>query len=70
MGFSGDLKGKYYSFSTISEDEKDALAEDNFLFKNGDRFQEAAGLNRDWPNARGIYHNKDKTLLVWVNDED
>merc|ERR1712062_139963 len=25
---------------------------------------------RDWPHARGIYHNDAKTALVWVNEED
>jgi ATP:guanido phosphotransferase, C-terminal catalytic domain len=24
----------------------------------------------DWPDGRGIFHNKDKTFLVWVNEED
>jgi len=40
------------------------------LFKEGDRFLEAAGLNRDWSKGRGIYHNHDKTFLVWINEED
>ena len=31
---------------------------------------EACGLNRDWPRGRGIFHNNDKTFLVWVNEED
>jgi creatine kinase/arginine kinase len=39
-------------------------------FREGDRFLEIAGLNRDWPNGRGIFHNKEKTFLVWVNEED
>ena len=36
----------------------------------GDRFVQACGLNRDWPDARGVFHNSDKTLLIWLNDED
>ena len=40
------------------------------MFREGDRFLEACGLNRDWPNGRGIFHNADKTFLVWVNEED
>ena len=40
------------------------------IFREGDRFLEIAGLNRDWPNGRGIFHNKEKTFLVWVNEED
>ena len=31
---------------------------------------EACGLNREWPEGRGIFHNDDKTFLVWVNEED
>jgi len=33
---------------------------------------EAGGLNRDWPNNRGIFVNKDeeKKFLVWINGED
>jgi len=30
----------------------------------------ACNLNRDWPSGRGIFHNDDKTFLVWVNEED
>jgi len=36
----------------------------------GDRFLEHAGLNREWPEARGIFHNNSKTFLIWVNEED
>merc|ERR1712226_65065 len=31
---------------------------------------DVAGMERDWPEGRGIFHNKDKTFLVWVNEED
>lgn len=41
-----------------------------FYYREGDRFLQACNLNRDWPNGRGIFHNKDKTFLVWVNEED
>lgn len=27
-------------------------------------------MERDWPHARGIYHNDAKSALVWVNEED
>lgn len=40
------------------------------MCREGDRFLEACGLNRDWPNGRGIFHNAEKTFLVWVNEED
>ena len=66
----GDLAGKYYSLSSLSDEERNQLIEDHFLFKEGDRFLESAGLNRDWPSGRGIFHNEAKSFLVWVNEED
>ena len=68
--FTGDLKGKYYSLPKMTEDEKKQLIADHFLFKGGDKYLESCGLERDWPEARGIYHNDAKTFLVWVNEED
>lgn len=66
----GDLSGTYYPLEGMEKNIQRQLIADHFLFKAGDRFLEAAGLNRDWPEGRGIYHNKDKTFLVWVNEED
>ena len=66
----GDLKGSYYPLYGMSKEVQDELIKEHFLFKEGDRFLDAAGLNRDWPEGRGIYHNRDKTFLVWVNEED
>lgn len=68
--FDGELKGKYYSLDKLSEKDRKQLIEDHFLFKEGDRFLDACGLNRDWPKNRGIYHNDNKTFLTWVNEED
>ena len=50
--------------------ERQLLVADHYLFKEGDRFLEACGLNRDWPEGRGIFSNHAKTFLVWVNEED
>ena len=66
----GKLRGKYYPLEGMSEEISKQLIQDHFLFKAGDRFLEAAGLNRNWPSGRGIYHNEEKTFLVWVNEED
>ena len=66
----GELKGKYFPIEGMSDSDKEQLIKDHFLFKAGDRFLESAGLNRDWPSGRGIYHNDDKTFLVWINEED
>lgn len=66
----GKLAGTYYPLEGMSEADSVRLIADHFLFKAGDRFLEAAGLNRDWPQGRGIYHNDEKSFLVWVNEED
>lgn len=69
-GFSGELKGKYYSLEKLTKSQKESLIKDHFLFKQGDRFLQSAGLNNDWPKNRGIFHNNKKTFLVWINEED
>ena len=66
----GELEGNYYPLLGMSQEIQEELIKDHFLFKEGDRFLDSAGLNRDWPSGRGIYHNKNKTFLVWVNEED
>jgi hypothetical protein len=68
--FEGELAGTFYSLSSLTEEQRQQLIDDHFLFKEGDRFLDACGLNRNWPHGRGIFHNNDKTFLVWVNEED
>jgi len=68
--FEGELKGKYYSLGKMTDAERKSLIEDHFLFKGGDKYLQSCGLEREWPDARGIYHNDAKTFLVWVNEED
>ena len=67
---TGDLKGKYFSLETMTDAEKKQLIADHFLFKGGDKYLQSAGLEREWPKNRGIFHNDAKTFLVWVNEED
>lgn len=66
----GDISGTYYSLGGMDDATRERLVADHFLFKQGDRFLESAGANRDWPEGRGIYHSADKRFLVWVNEED
>jgi protein-arginine kinase len=70
QGLSGELAGTYYPLLGMSEETKTRLIQDHFLFKEGDRFLKSAGANRDWPEARGIFHSANKQFLVWVNEED
>ena len=54
----------------MSEAVRQQLVDDHFLFVSGDPNLKVAGMERDWPEGRGIFHNKDKTFLTWVNEED
>jgi len=54
----------------VTKEVQTQLIADHFLFKEGDRFLQAANACRYWPSGRGIFHNKNKTFLVWVNEED
>jgi len=67
---TGDLAGTYYPLTGMEEKTRQQLVDDHFLFMSGDRNLQVAGMERDWPEGRGIFHNKDKTFLVWVNEED
>jgi len=66
----GDLAGSYYPLSGMNEQVRQQLVDDHFLFVSGDKNLIAAGMEREWPEGRGIFHNKDKTFLTWVNEED
>ena len=62
--FEGDLSGEYFPLTGMDEAVRQQLVDDHFLFMSGDKNLQAAGMERDWPEGRGIFHNKDKTFLV------
>lgn len=66
----GDLAGSYYPLSGMNEQVRQQLVDDHFLFVSGDKNLITAGMEREWPEGRGIFHNQDKTFLTWVNEED
>lgn len=67
----GDFKGTYYPLSTMTEEDQNQLIADHFLFdKPVSPLLLASRMARDWPDARGIWHNQDKNFLVWINEED
>merc|ERR1712002_720405 len=67
---TGDLAGEYYPLTGMDEATRQQLVDDHFLFMSGDKNLQVAGMERDWPEGRGIFHNATKTFLVWVNEED
>merc|ERR1712100_905483 len=81
LGLDGDLKGDYYPLSGsttyspkptgIDKETEERLIKDHFLFQEPDEPMLLSWrMERDWPHARGIYHNEAKSALVWVNEED
>jgi len=68
--FSDDLAGTFYPLDGMSKETQTQLIDDHYLFKEGDRFLAACNLNRDWPSGRGIFHNAEKSFLIWCNEED
>uniref|UniRef100_A0A667WBW7 Creatine kinase S-type, mitochondrial n=1 Tax=Myripristis murdjan TaxID=586833 RepID=A0A667WBW7_9TELE len=70
-GLKGDLSGRYYSLGEMTEREQQQLIDDHFLFdKPVSPLLTCAFMARDWPDARGIWHNNEKNFLIWINEED
>jgi len=70
-GLTGEFKGTYYPLATMTEKDQDQLIADHFLFdKPVSPLLTCGGMARDWPDGRGIWHNDEKSFLVWVNEED
>lgn len=56
----GEIKVTYYPLKGMSSQVQQQLTDDHFLFKEGDRFLQAANASRFWPTGRGIFHNNKK----------
>jgi len=70
-GLTGELAGTYYPLSGMTKEVEQKLQDDHFLFqKPTGHLMVNSGSVRDWPDARGIWHNNEKTFLVWINEED
>ena len=66
----GKLGGSYLSFKDLSPSQMQARLTRKQAFPKGDRFQDTAGINRDFPDSRGIFSSRDKKFMIWVNEED
>lgn len=49
-----ELQGTYYPLDGMTKDIQTQLIKDHFLFKEGDRFLQAANACRYWPKGRGM----------------
>jgi len=81
LSMEGDLKGDYFplhgSKSYAPKPDGMPEAKEEELRAMGNLFQEpdstlllASGMGRHWPDGRGVFHNDNKNLFVWVGEED
>ena len=68
--FEGEMKGEYAPLKNVTDSINSTHFKAGFLFSKGNRFHDAAGLNRDWPHNRGTFINENENLVIWVNQED
>jgi len=66
----GDHAGKYFPLCEMKEETRQKLINLNYLFKEDNSFLDQAQALRLWPLGRGIFINRTRTFLVWVNEED
>jgi creatine kinase len=78
---TGNLKGDYFPLNGsrsyaakpegMTTDKEDSLRKQGNLFQSPDStLLLASGMGRHWPDGRGVFHNDDANLFVWVNEED
>ena len=68
--FQDDLAGHWFPMDKRTPEELETAMADGTAFPNGDRFMEDAGINRDFPRARGVFKSQDDCARIWVNEED
>lgn len=66
----GDFQGDFFRHTTMSDEQRQGLIDDHFLFRGKDKMQAASGYHEHWPHGRGIFHNKSKTFVNWINEGD
>ncbi|XP_060656050.1 arginine kinase 1-like [Drosophila nasuta] len=66
----GEFSGKYFAVCNMKEKVKEKLIADHYMFREDDPFLEQGMAFRYWPLGRGIFMNRQKTFIVWVNEED
>ena len=52
---SSELKGTMFRHTTMSDEQRQGLIDDHFLFRGKDRMQAASGYHEHWPEGRGVF---------------
>ena len=77
----GDMQGSYFPLhgsnsyrkmhGGMSAEAQDQLLTTHLLFRKPSSAMEiAGGFHREWPDARGVFTNVAKEVVVWVNSTD
>lgn len=74
---AGQLAGRYVSLTPghryeIDAVEYDSLVRSHVMFKSmaEDAFLTTSGIAADWPHGRGCFFNSDRSMIIWVGEED
>lgn len=62
--------GRYYPLARLPPATRRSLEARELCFDDDDRYLVAAGITRDWPEGRGLWSTADRSLVVWLNEED
>ena len=64
------LSGHYYSLNSLHPDSRASMIANHELFVTEDPHLDTAGIYDDLPNNRGTFISDDRSLIIWVNEED
>jgi protein-arginine kinase len=64
------LQGRFHPMDRLSMGQITKQAAAGTAFLPGDRFQAAAGITREFPASRGVFVSHDRSLSLWVHEED
>ena len=73
LELQGDLVGSYHQLKTLSNEEKETLIKEHVMFeemKGSKLLVDSKIVKKYTPEGSGIFFNKEKTFIIWVNEED
>ncbi|MTH97235.1 arginine kinase [Roseibium sp. RKSG952] len=62
--------GDHAPLETLQDQDVRSLRKAHLLYHEPDRFMAAAGMARDWPEARALALSADRRVSFWINEED
>lgn len=64
------LAGDMFRHTSMSAEQRQRLIDDHLLFRGGDKMQAASGHHEHWPEGRGVFLNRARTFVTWLNEGD